>query len=147
MEQRVIQYQQHIDDQSVSYRRRQYQQYEIDLLKRLPKKFGNVIPIQDQDAWMRRLEGLVQQLPEANANGTSFVKAKNEILRDLNKKYKLQRKGQWTVIFMPVFMVSIGVSIGSSTGNLALWLPVGMAIGFGVGYMIEKNAEKKGLIL
>lgn len=146
-ERRIQEYRQNIDERSLGYRRRQIQQYEIEILKRLPDKFERIIPTKDQEYWMERFEKVVANLPSPSQNGTPFVKVKNELLRDLNKKYKLQRKGQWPVIFMPVFMISIGVSIGSSTGNLALWLPIGLSIGFGVGYAIEKNAKKKGLIL
>lgn len=146
-EKRILSYRQHIEEKEKRYRENQFHQYELGILKRLPDKFGKIIPSHEQDYWMGKFEEVVKELPEPSQNGSLFVKAKNQLLRDLNKKYKLQRKGQWVAIFMPVFMVAIGVSIGTATDNLALWMPLGMALGFGVGYLIEKKAEKKELIL
>ncbi|GAB2633861.1 hypothetical protein [Belliella aquatica] len=146
-EQRIQEYRQTIDKRSLGYRRRLKQQYEIDILKRLPEKFEVVIPAKDQDFWMERFEKVVANLPSPSQNGTSYVKQKNELLRELNKKYNLQRKGQWVAIYAPVFMVSIGVSIGTATGNLVLWLPLGIAIGVMTGYFMEKRAKRKNLVL
>lgn len=146
-EQRIQEYRQTIDKRSLGYRRRLKQQYEIDILKRLPEKFEVVIPAKDQDFWMERFEIVVANLPSPSQNGTSYVKQKNELLRELNKKYNLQRKGQWVAIYAPVFMVSIGVSIGTATGNLVLWLPLGITIGVMAGYFMEKRAKRKNLVL
>lgn len=146
-EQRILSYRQLIEEKEKRYRENQLRQYELGILKRLPDKFGNIIQSHEQDYWMGKFEEVVKELPEPSKNGAPFVKAKNQLLRDLNKKYKLQRKGQWVSIFMPVFMVSIGVSIGTATDNLALWIPIGMVLGFGVGYLIENQAKKKDLIL
>ena len=146
-ERRIQEYRQDIDEKSSGYRRRQKQQYEIEILKRLPDKFEIIIPTKDQEYWMERFEKVVANLPSPSQNGTSYVKQKNELLRELNKKHNLQRKGQWIAIYAPVFMVSIGVSIGTATGNLALWLSLGIALGGTTGYIIEKRAKRKNLIL
>jgi hypothetical protein len=146
-ERRIQEYRQDIDEKSSGYRRRQKQQYEIEILKRLPDKFEIIIPTKDQEYWMERFEKVVANLPSPSQNGTSYVKQKNELLRELNKKHNLQRKGQWIAIYAPVFMVSIGVSIGTATGNLALWLSLGIALGATTGYIIEKRAKRKNLIL
>jgi len=146
-ERRIQEYRQYIDEKSSGYRRRQKQQYEIEILKRLPDKFEIIIPTKDQEYWMERFEKVVANLPSPSQNGTSYVKQKNELLRELNKKHNLQRKGQWIAIYAPVFMVSIGVSIGTATGNLALWLSLGIALGATTGYIIEKRAKRKNLIL
>ncbi|AFL85823.1 hypothetical protein Belba_3317 [Belliella baltica DSM 15883] len=135
-----------INQKAQEYRRKQIQQYEIEAMKRLPQKFGTVIPEKEVEIWMEKFEKVIQKLPSSTEKGTPYVKAKNELFRDLNKKYKIQRKGQWTAIMLPVFMSSIGVAIGASTGNLALWIPIGIIIGFVVGRSIDKNAEKKGLV-
>jgi hypothetical protein len=146
-ERRIQEYRQYIDEKSSGYRRRQKQQYEIEILKRLPDKFESIIPTNEQEYWIGRFEKVVANLPSPTQNGTSYVKQKNELLRELNKKHNLQRKGQWIAIYAPVFMVSIGVSIGTATGNLALWLSLGIALGATTGYIIEKRAKRKNLIL
>lgn len=147
LEQRIQKYLQNIYKQSQGYKRRQIQQYEIEIFKRLPDKFEVIIPAKDQEYWMERFEEVVAKLPSPTENGTSYVKQKNELLRELNKRYNLQRKGQWVAIYAPVFMVSIGVSIGTATGNLVLWLPIGIAIGVMAGYFMEKRAKRKNLVL
>ena len=146
-ERRIQEYHQDIDEKSSGYRRRQKQQYEIEILKRLPDKFESIIPTNEQEYWIGRFEKVVANLPSPTQNGTSYIKQKNELLRELNKKHNLQRKGQWIAIYAPVFMVSIGVSIGTATGNLALWLSLGIALGATTGYIIEKRAKRKNLIL
>lgn len=145
-DQRILDFKTNIDQKFSQYRKRQIQQYELEALKRLPEKLGNAIPNEDVAYWLGRFEEVSNQLPTPTENGTPFVKAKNQLFRDLNKKYKIQRKGQWTAIMLPVFMSSIGVAIGVSTGNLALWIPIGIIIGLVVGRTIDKNAEKKGLV-
>lgn len=146
-EQRILKYQTNIAERSIGYRRRQSQQYEIEILKRLPDKFEVIIPINEQEYWMERFEKVVANLPSPTQNGRDYVKQKNELLSALNKKYNLQRKGQWLAIYAPVFMISIGVSIGTATENLALWLPVGITLGISMGYFMEKRAKRKNLVL
>lgn len=147
LEQRIQKYLQNIYKQSQGYKRRQIQQYEIEIFKRLPDKFEVIIPKKEHEYWMGRFEKVAAELPSPFSNRTSYVKQKNELLRALNKKYKLQRKGQGLAIYPTVFMICIGVSIGSSTGNLALWLPIGIALGAIVGYITDKRAKSKNLIL
>ncbi|MCH7396404.1 hypothetical protein MM236_00315 [Belliella sp. DSM 107340] len=146
-DQRVIEFKKYIDEKAAGYRKRQIQQYEIEILKRLPEKIGKAIPASNGEYWMSQFEVIAKKLPGSTENGTPYVKAKNNLLRELNKKYKLQRKGQWTTIMMPVFMSAIGIPIGMSTENLGLWLPMGMVIGIVIGISIDKSAEKKGLVL
>lgn len=146
-EQRILKYQIKIEERSLGYRRRQNQQYEIEILKRLPDKFEVIIPADDQEYWMERFEKVVAYLPSPSQNGRDYVKQKNELLRELNKKHNLQRKGQWIAIYAPVFMISIGISIGTATENLALWVPIGITMGISIGYLMEKRAKRKNLVL
>ncbi|MFD2037419.1 hypothetical protein ACFSKL_21660 [Belliella marina] len=146
-DQRVIDFKNQICQKSARYHKRQIQQYEIELLKRLPEKIGKAIPESKGEYWMNRFENIAKRLPDLGENGTPYIKAKNNLLRELNKKHRLQRKGQWLGTMMPLFMITIGVAIGVSTGNLALWLPLGMVLGAVIGIIKDKSAEKKGLVL
>lgn len=76
-------------------------------------------------------------------------KAKNNIIKTLEKELKIVPKFYyrrlWMVLGMTIFGVPIGVSFGAGTGNYGM-LGVGIAIGIGVGIAIGSEMDRKAQV-
>ncbi len=143
MKERIEAYKQLIKDRATGYTKRQYQMYEVDALLRLPDKFGAAIPEGESESVMDHLETLINIMPSGAENGSAFIKEKTKLFSDLQKRYKIYRKGFWMVIMMPAMMAT-GIPIGMAMDNLALGIPIGMSIGSVIGLLIDQKTAKEG---
>jgi len=78
-------------------------------------------------------------------------KAKNAIIKTLEKELKLVPKFYyrrlWMVLGMTVFGIPIGISMGAGTNNsgmLGIGIPIGMGIGIAIGSEMDRKAEIEG---
>lgn len=110
------------------------------------------------EATVNMINGKIVKLnalsPDSNLQRKEIKAAKNDILKHLEKEYKLIAKHYYTSLGLPVGMTAIGLPIGTViyilTGNIAfitLGLPVGMAIGSFFGAILDKKAEKENRVL
>jgi hypothetical protein len=76
-------------------------------------------------------------------------KAKNTMLKTLEKELKIVPKFHyrrlWMVLGMSAFGIPIGISFGAGTGNFGM-LGVGIAIGMGIGVAIGSEMDRKAQV-
>ena len=94
----------------------------------------------------------LKELPKTKKS--SFRNYIQKILRILEKDCKLVARNYyrqlWMVLGLSVFGVPLGTTFGLMNDNMALLgigMPIGMAIGYAVGVGMDKNAEKKDLVI
>ncbi|MBT8263706.1 MAG: hypothetical protein KJN75_00065 [Muriicola sp.] len=78
-------------------------------------------------------------------------KAKNTIIKLLEKELKIVPKFYyrrlWMVLGMTVFGIPIGITFGAGTNNygmLGVGIPIGMGIGIAIGTEMDRKAEVEG---
>ncbi|WP_324721159.1 hypothetical protein [Salinimicrobium sp. HB62] len=110
------------------------------------------------EATINTINGKIERLnslpPDSNLQHKKIRAAKNDILKHLEKEYRLVSQHYYTSLGLPLGMTAIGIPIGVViyllTGNIAfiaIGLPVGMAIGSFFGASLDKRAEKEGRVL
>jgi hypothetical protein len=102
----------------------------------------------------KKIEALNSLPPEAAKKEMKLKSSKNDILKHLEKEYKLVTKNYYAQLWLPLGMTVFGLPLGTvvfaATGNAAfipLGLPIGMAIGSFYGAQLDKKAASEDRVI